>query len=118
MTDECPLYSEPALYDSLFPAASAGESIADAARRARIAASERFYIDEARGERRVLELGCGTGRLTVPIAQTGVSITGVDLSASMLATARQKAEAAGVAINFIEADMRYLELGEKYSAVF
>lgn len=38
----------------------------------------------------ILELTCGTGRLTFPIAQAGVRITGLDISASMLSVARKK----------------------------
>ena len=44
---------------------------------------------KARG--RVLELGCGTGRLSVPIARAGVSLIGVDRSVPMLARAQRKA---------------------------
>ena len=40
---------------------------------------------------RVLELGCGTGRLSVPIARAGVSLVGVDRSGQMLARAQRKA---------------------------
>lgn len=39
----------------------------------------------------VLELGCGTGRLLVPIARTGVSVTGIDRSAPMLSHAIARA---------------------------
>lgn len=39
----------------------------------------------------VLELGCGTGRVTFPIARTGVSVIGIDRSESMLARARRRA---------------------------
>jgi len=39
---------------------------------------------------RVLELGCGTGRVTVPVARSGARIVGVDRSAEMLARARRK----------------------------
>ena len=38
----------------------------------------------------VLELGCGTGRITVPIARTGVRIVGIDRSAEMLARGRRR----------------------------
>src|SRR5687768_15344762 len=38
----------------------------------------------------VLELGCGTGRITVPVARTGATIVGIDLSAEMLARGRQR----------------------------
>src|SRR5436305_13631664 len=43
----------------------------------------------------VLELGCGTGRVTVPLARTGVDLVGIDRSAAMLerAVARLKSRA-------------------------
>ena len=66
----------------------------------------------------VLELACGTGRLTIPIAQSGVEIVGLDLSPSMLAHARTKAESAGAAINFVEGDCRSFDLGRKFALIF
>jgi SAM-dependent methyltransferase len=42
----------------------------------------------ARGQ--VLELGCGTGRVSVPLAKAGVHLVGVDRSAPMLARARDR----------------------------
>jgi SAM-dependent methyltransferase len=52
----------------------------------------RFWQDLARREAGpVLELGCGTGRLTMPVARTGVGVVGVDRSRPMLAFARQRA---------------------------
>jgi SAM-dependent methyltransferase len=39
----------------------------------------------------VLELGCGTGRLLLPLARAGVRITGIDRSAAMLSKARARA---------------------------
>jgi SAM-dependent methyltransferase len=45
----------------------------------------------------LLELGCGTGRLLVPLASAGYAVTGIDLSPAMLRIASAKAEAAGVA---------------------
>src|ERR1035438_5250705 len=108
---ECPLYSDPELYDSLFPDARDSASVQDESRRARMLASERFYLEEARKSGgRVLELACGTGRLTIPIAQSGVEIVGADLSASMLEVARGKARRTGVHVEFFEADMRSFEL--------
>lgn len=51
------------------------------------------YVDRARtAGGRVLELGCGSGRLTIPIARAGVSVVGVDRAPAMLAAARQKLE--------------------------
>ncbi|HST10045.1 MAG TPA: class I SAM-dependent methyltransferase [Terriglobales bacterium] len=66
----------------------------------------------------VLELACGTGRLTIPIAQSGVEIAGLDLSASMLAHARTKAKAAAVEIEFVDGDCRSFELGRKFALIF
>lgn len=40
----------------------------------------------------VAELGCGTGSLTIPLAEAGYHMTGIDLSSDMLAVARQKME--------------------------
>ncbi len=61
----------------------------------------------------VLELGSGTGRVTIPIAQAGASIVGLDNSAAMLAVARRKSEAAGVEVDWIEADMRDFHLDQR-----
>lgn len=45
---------------------------------------------------RLLELGCGTGRVLVPLCQRGLAVTGVDVSSAMLDVARRKASDAGV----------------------
>ena len=66
----------------------------------------------------VLELACGTGRLTIPIARSGVEIVGLDLSPSMLVHARRKAESASVAIEFVEDDCRSFDLGRKFALIF
>ncbi len=67
---------------------------------------------------KTLELGCGTGRLTIPLAKDGYDITGVDFTSSMLQTAKEKATRAGLDIEFIEADMRTLNLPEKFDLIF
>lgn len=69
-------------------------------------------------EARLLELCCGTGRLTIPLAQEGYAITGVDFTPSMLEQAKVKAAEVGVAVPFIEADIRTLALPEKYDFIF
>ena len=52
-----------------------------------------FYVGEAaRSGGPVLELGVGTGRIAVPIAQAGIRIVGVDSSEGMLAVAREQAD--------------------------
>ncbi|MDU1890291.1 MAG: class I SAM-dependent methyltransferase [Dysgonomonas sp.] len=67
---------------------------------------------------KILELCCGTGRLTLPIAKDGYNICGVDYTPSMLEQAKIKASEAGLEINFIEADIRTLNLQEKFDLIF
>lgn len=86
-----------------------------------------FWIDLVQREqpRRVLEIGCGTGRLTLPLARVGVergfSITGLDLEAAMLARAGERAQAesegARRALRFIRADARSFSLAERFEVV-
>jgi SAM-dependent methyltransferase len=52
----------------------------------------------------VADLGCGTGTLSVLLAQAGHRVRGVDLSGRMLALARDKAAAAGVGVDFEQGD--------------
>ena len=67
-----------------------------------------FWVELAkRANFPVLELGCGTGRLLVPVAKAGVLATGVDSSSRMLDLAAKKARTQGVEgrLNFAMADM-------------
>ncbi|MDD3530037.1 MAG: class I SAM-dependent methyltransferase [Gallionellaceae bacterium] len=61
---------------------------------------------------RVLCLGEGEGRNAVWLARRGLAVTGVDASAVGLAKARRLAEAAGVTIETVHADLAELDLGE------
>ena len=58
----------------------------------------------------VLELGCGTGRIAIPLGRAGVSIVGIDRSEPMLARARQRIRRArlGGRVRLIRGDIRYL----------
>lgn len=68
----------------------------------------RAFADHGGGP--ILELGCGTGRLVVPLAEAGYEVTGVDRSPAMLALARAAVERADVAaqVTLVEDDMRSL----------
>ena len=48
----------------------------------------------------ILDIGCGTGSLTLLMSQMGHGVTGIDLSPAMIAQAQQKAQTAGQSINF------------------
>lgn len=61
----------------------------------------------------IIDLGCGTGNLTIPLAKRGYQLTGVDLSAAMLAIAEQKARDAGLEIPLFMADLGKFQLPGK-----
>jgi 2-polyprenyl-3-methyl-5-hydroxy-6-metoxy-1,4-benzoquinol methylase len=65
----------------------------------------------------VLELACGTGLVALPVAALGLSVTGVDLVAPMLAHAQAKAERDGVDVRWIQADVRELALPRRFGFV-
>lgn len=62
-----------------------------------------------------LELGCGTGRVLIPLAATGCRVTGVDNSPALLALAQSKGVQADVTarLQLIKADLRSFALPEK-----
>lgn len=97
------IYDHPALFDALFP----------------VGAHLPHYVELARqmsGE--VLELACGTGQLTVPVASAGLPIVGIDTSAPMLSTARERATAAKVSVQYLPGDMRNFDLGRQFELIF
>lgn len=57
------------------------------------------------GARRVLDLGCGSGRLTVALARAGAAVTGLDTSLERLEQARRRAGEGGVELELVEANM-------------
>ena len=78
-----------------------------------------FYLDEAkRSGGPVLELGCGTGRVSIPIALSGIELVGLDSSTAMLERAQQKAESTGATgLSLLQADMRNFSLPDKFSLI-
>jgi 2-polyprenyl-3-methyl-5-hydroxy-6-metoxy-1,4-benzoquinol methylase len=69
-----------------------------------------LFDDPSFRPRTVLELGCGTGRNAVFMAQKGCSVTAVDLSAEAIDIAQKNAQEAGVSCNFICSDLFKLQL--------
>jgi SAM-dependent methyltransferase len=65
---------------------------------------------------RILDLGCGTGNITIPLAQKGYAMTAVDLSASMLEQARVKSDDLQLAINWQQQDMTQLHFADEDGA--
>jgi ubiquinone/menaquinone biosynthesis C-methylase UbiE len=77
-----------------------------------------FYVKQAKiygGP--VLELACGTGRITIPIAQEQISIVGLEFSVKMLDQAKINTEKHNIKINWIEGDMTNFNLGTKFPLI-
>ena len=74
----------------------------------------------ARCDSPILELGCGTGRILVPLACLGYRITGIDASAAMLEKAQEKvvAEDLGDRVTLMVQEMGALELEERFNMAF
>ncbi len=66
----------------------------------------------------VLELACGSGRLTVPLAEAGLDIEGLDISPPMLALAREKSDARGLKLPWHLGDMADFTVDRKFSFIF
>lgn len=81
-----------------------------------------WYVMHARrADGPVLELGCGTGRLTLPIARSGVAVHGVDRAPRMLRVLEDKLAGEELSvrqrIRLIESDYRTLEPDRTFGAV-
>ena len=57
----------------------------------------------------LVDLGCGTGRLLMPLANSGFSVLGIDLSAEMLAVAAEKARACNAGVPLLRANLVELD---------
>ena len=69
----------------------------------------------------LLELGCGTGRVLLPLAEAGNRVCGLDLSPHMLARCREKLARAPAAVQqrvrLLPGDMTAFHLGEKFALI-
>ncbi|AMA74058.1 MULTISPECIES: class I SAM-dependent methyltransferase [Aneurinibacillus] len=79
-----------------------------------------FYTElalEVKGP--VVDLACGTGRISIPMALKDVEVVGIDACERMLEKARAKAKMARVSdkIKFVHSDMRTFELGRTFSLI-
>lgn len=64
----------------------------------------------------VLEIACGTGRVSIPIAHLGLAVTGLDIVPGMLALARSKS--VGLPARWVEGDARAFDLGQQFRLIF
>jgi SAM-dependent methyltransferase len=78
-----------------------------------------FYarLAEKLGVKRILELGAGSGRVSVPLARRGLHVTALEPSANMLEIGVQHAARENVRVNFVRGDARDFELNERFPLV-
>jgi SAM-dependent methyltransferase len=86
-----------------------------------LAGEAEFYVAQAlaRGAD-LLELGCGTGRITLVMGMSGVHVVGLDISGEMLSVCREKEDALGVLpgiVHLIQADMRSFSLARTFPLI-
>ncbi len=78
---------------------------------------EKVMVQNRNKPHKILEIACGTGNVTIPLAKKGYNILGLDISKDMLMIAKNKALENNINILFIEQDMIDLELEEKFDCI-
>jgi SAM-dependent methyltransferase len=115
MNETTPFYSRPGLhveiYDTQTAAAWTGQN------------DEAFYLEEAQaGGGPILELGCGTGRLAIPLLATGLEVHGLDASPAMLAQAKRKRDRlppeTAKSLHLHHGDMAEFKFDRKFALIF
>ena len=81
-----------------------------------------FFVELAKDcQGRVLEVGCGTGRVLIPTAKAGIEITGLDLSPLMLSVCQEKLsiepESVQSKVQLVLEDMRRFDLDRQFELV-
>lgn len=66
---------------------------------------------------RLLDAGCGTGAYSIALAKTGLTVTGIDSSADLIAEAKRKTAEARLLINFVIGDILALPMGCQFDRV-
>lgn len=100
--EQATLYDYPTLYDLIV----------------RSGPCEAFYRELARrSEGPILDMACGTGRLTIPLAADGHRVIGVDASAAMLSAANAKVSAEKLKVEFVRGDIRTVNLNQRFALV-
>ena len=77
-----------------------------------------YYINQIKKpDYEVLELGCGTGRVSIPIAEITSNLTALDLSAQMVTILKEKSVQKGLLLDCVIGDMRSFALDSKFDLV-
>lgn len=77
-----------------------------------------YYRDRLKDcKGRILEAMVGSGRVIIPLLESGLNVDGVDYSSEMLASCRRHCEARGLKPELYEANLKELSLDIKYEAI-
>jgi len=79
-----------------------------------------FYLELVDENTEVLELGCGTGRVLVPLAQRVALIHGVDHSEGMMGRCRRRLADSGLPadnVRVVQGDITQIDMGRRYDLV-
>jgi SAM-dependent methyltransferase len=74
-------------------------------------------ILQPRGDERVLDLACGSGRHSLELRRRGFEVVGADISSDLIEIAERDAADAGLDIEFVRADLRDLDFEEEFDLV-
>ena len=78
---------------------------------------EACFSENGIAPKKILDLACGTGSITVPLAKRGYAMTGLDLSAEMLSLAQEKCDNAKVRVRLSEQNIAAFQAGRGFDAV-
>ncbi|MEG0331974.1 MAG: class I SAM-dependent methyltransferase [Clostridium sp.] len=67
---------------------------------------------------KALELGCGTGNMTLKLKELGFDVTGIDISYDMLQVAEEKLRLKNYSVKFVNMDMTDIDLSKKFDFIF
>jgi SAM-dependent methyltransferase len=74
-------------------------------------------ILQPRGDERVLDLACGSGRHSLELRRRGFSVVGADISPDLIEIARRDAEEENLDVDFVLADLHDLDFGDEFDLV-
>ena len=75
---------------------------------------EYFIKELSPGNKKLIDLGCGTGKMSNRFAKAGYEVTGVDVSEDMLSFAQSTTNNKGESVHYIHQDLRELEVMNKF----
>ncbi len=78
-----------------------------------------FFLNELKNIKgKILELMCGTGRLSIPLLERNIELTCVDYSKDMLKVFKNKIKGKSYKVKIIKMDVTELSLREEYAVIF